>query len=768
MKQQVTRGAVRRELVGANGPSVRPGDDPALYGSATLEPLEAVEARSFQTFTITYTVGRIGLDDTGAIRVCFRMVFDGGKPQASDPAGANFTTATCSGEGTISLRVGPEGQRPWNLALTAELNGGYLSEGDQITIVLGDTSQGSPGMLIETFAEEGFEFLVSTDVQATGNYLPLDQQFAVPVVAGPAANWFAVLPTLRRPGEVFHLGLKAEDAWGNPTSQAAGRIRLEPSLPVDNLALEFDYVPDDRALSFENLSVSEPGTLRIGVYVDDEFACEAGPLIIREGPHASFWGDLHGQTGETVGVNSIESYFDFARNKAFLDVSAHQGNDFQINGQFWTHLNALTAELDEPGRFTTLPGYEWSGNTAVGGDHNVFFRHEGRAIRRCSHALLEDRSELSSDANTLTELYKSLKDEDCVLYAHVGGRYANIHYDHDPVLETAVEMHSAWGTFEWILTDGFPLGRRVGVVCNSDGHKGRPGASYPGASTFGAFGGLTCFLMDRNDRDHVFEAQRRRHHYGTTGCRMHMHVQAHLPQDSKIYERDPAAVPAARFGTGRSAIMGDIVETGASEIEIAVEIAAHAGIERVELRNGAEVLETIHPYTETQLGNRVRVLWSGAEYRGRGRDTKWRGRARFHEAEIARFETINLWNPERLFEQRGSDTVVFDTITTGNFMGFDAWVDAGRDARLTVNTNLGDLELELGEIGLEDQTLEAGGLDRKLLAFRLPDARLDRELSFRRKVKLQSGADNPVWICVTTEDGYQAWSSPVYLVSNGR
>ena len=73
MKQLTTNGPVRRELVGDNGPSVRPGDDPALYGSAVLKPLEAVEVRSFQTFTVTYTVGRIGLDDTGAIRVCFRI-----------------------------------------------------------------------------------------------------------------------------------------------------------------------------------------------------------------------------------------------------------------------------------------------------------------------------------------------------------------------------------------------------------------------------------------------------------------------------------------------------------------------------------------------------------------------------------------------------------------------------------------------------------------------------------------------------------------------
>ena len=150
---------------------------------------------------------------------------------------------------------------------------------------------------------------------------------------------------------------------------------------------------------------------------------------------------------------------------------------------------------------------------------------------------------METDAHTLTDLYAALRDEDAVIYAHVGGRYANIHYDHDPLLETAVEMHSAWGTFEWILTDGFADGRRVGVVCNSDGHKGRPGASYPGASRFGAYGGLTCFLTDRNDRAAIMEAQRRRHHYGTTGARLHLSVKANLPEGSRVFQRNPAALP---------------------------------------------------------------------------------------------------------------------------------------------------------------------------------------------------------------------------------
>ena len=766
MKQQGPFGAVRRELVGDNGPSVAPGEDPAIFGSATLAPLAPVEARSFHTLKLVYVVGRLGLDDTGAIRIAWRMVSDAGRPQMTDPTAANYVTATSNGGGRLDLKFDPQGgQRPWGETLTVYQRGGYLREGEEITVIFGDTSKGSPGMLAQTFVEGGREFRVMADVQATGNFVELpDTQLAVPIVAGPPQSWHGVLPSLRRPGETFHFGIKAEDKWGNPTAQARARLTFNPSLPVEGLPEQLDYAPEDRALTLEGLRVLEQGVLRIGIAIDGQTVAEAGPLVIREGDVAGFWGDLHGQTGETVGTNTIESYLDFARNKAFLDVTSHQANDFQITPGFWKHLNRLTADVDEPDRFTVFPGYEWSGNTAIGGDHNVFFRHEGRTIRRCSHALLEDRSEIETDAHTLSDLFQAFREtsEDVVVYAHVGGRYANIHYDHDPLIETAVELHSAWGTFEWVLTDGFELGRRVGVVCNSDGHKGRPGASYPGDSVFGAYGGLTCFLTDRNDRDSIFEAQRRRHHYGTTGCRMHMDVRVDLPDAGTLFERNPDAASNTASHSVTSAMMGDIVRTDAGSVELAVEICAHAGIERVEIRNGIEVLETIRPYAESNLGDRIRVLWSGAEYRGRGRNTNWSGRAQFSDTTISRFETINKWNPDLLFEQRGSDTVIWRAVTTGNFMGFDAWLSRS-NGHLLVTTNHGDLDLNLADVGLADTICEAGGLERRIRAFRLPEQRLDRELAFRRTIELSGSGDNPIWICVTTEDGFQAWSSPVYL-----
>ncbi len=766
MAEKVINGLVPLEMVGANGPSVVPSHDAAVFGSAEMQGGAPVEPRGFYSFKVVYTVGKLGLDDTGGIRVAMRMVSDAGSPQMSDPTAPNYVTAISNGEGQLLLNYQKSGgQRPFGEILTVHQRGGYLREGEQITITFGDTSKGSPGMLAQTFVEGAREFRVMADVQATGNYnLVPGGQLALPVVPGPATCWKAVLPSLRRPGEAFHLGLKAEDKWGNPTPQAEGKLTLRPSLPVEGLPDVLEYDASERAMTLDGLKVSEDGTLYIDVLKDGEHVARAGPLVVRDGAVSGYWGDLHGQTGETVGTNTIESYFDFARNKAFLDVTSHQANDFQIKGNFWDKLNALTAELDEPGRFTIFPGYEWSGNTAVGGDHNVFFRHEGRQIRRCSHALLEDQSQIGTDAHTLTDLFRDMRenDEDVVIYAHVGGRYANIHYDHDPLIETAVEVHSAWGTFEWVLTDGFELGRRVGLVANSDGHKGRPGASYPGDSVFGAYGGLTCFLTGENTRDAIFEAQRRRHHFGTTGCRMFMDVRVEFPEEATLFERNPDAAPDTQRHLVREAIMGDIVQTGAGTVKLRAEVKAHAGIERIEVRNGEKVLKAVRPYSEADLGSRVRVLWSGAEYRGRGRNTNWIGKAQFDQAKITGFETINQWNPDSQFEQRGSNTVIWKNVTTGNYMGFDAWLkdEAGK---LSIVTNQGTLERDLAEIGFDDIELDAGGLERKIKMFRLPDAPLGNELEIELDIDLHDAGDNQLWIGVYTEDGYQAWSSPLYV-----
>lgn len=465
---------------------------PERMGSAWVEPAGAVEAGSYQSFTLTYRAGFFGIDDTGSIKVVHRFASDMGRPQFDDPNAPNYVTVEASNGAVLHAEYDMKRNiRPWDKTLYIKVVRGFLREGDEIIVRFGDRRGGGPGMRVQTFCEESFEFRVLVDAIATYNYVELPEQPAIEIVPGPPATWKAILPTLRPRGQPFRLCLKGEDRWGNPSDRhdAGGtQLALRANLPVAGLPERVSFEPGSFSIVLESLSVAESGDLSVEL-LDGE-----GGLLARSNPLRiagaadllPYWGDLHGQSEETIGTNSARDFHLFARDKAFLDAVGHQGNDFQITSDFWAHLNELTAEFDRPGAFVAFPGYEWSGNTGLGGDRNVLYRQEGRPIHRSSHALVDDLSDLDSDANTAADLFEALRDEDCVVFAHIGGRYADIKMAHDIRLERSVEVHSAWGTFEWLIEDALEQGYRVGIVSNSDGHKGRPGASHPGATKFGA------------------------------------------------------------------------------------------------------------------------------------------------------------------------------------------------------------------------------------------------------------------------------------------
>ena len=241
---------VTKELVGDSWPVNHPGADPVLYGNFSLEPKGAFEARSLQTFKLVYTVGRYGIDDTGSIRVVFRFMGDWGALQSESPSDYNFVSAQTSTGARLSLTYTNTGhQRPWFKSLTVKLHGGYLSEGDMITIIFGDRSGGSPGMKLQTFCELSFEFKVLADVCAVGHYFPLPETPHISIVPGEVHEWKAVLPSLRRIGEPFRLGLKAEDLWGNPTDRACETLFLESSHPVQELPETVSYPLGKKSLA---------------------------------------------------------------------------------------------------------------------------------------------------------------------------------------------------------------------------------------------------------------------------------------------------------------------------------------------------------------------------------------------------------------------------------------------------------------------------------------------------------------------------------------
>ena len=690
-------------------------------GRATCSLRGSVAAGSYQVCTLTYTAGFAGIDDTGSLKFVMRFASDAGTPQFNDPQAPNYVTASASNGAQLQLRYDvKDNVRPWGKTVYVKVLQGYLRAGERITVTLGDRSQGSLGWRMQTFIEETFELRTLVDRYATYVYEPLPKSPSFRIRPGPPVRMVAVAPSLVEPGQRIVVQTKLEDVWGNPVR------------PAKKLTHEAFDKPGCYTISLVDKSTG--------------LKTETNPILVRESTdqYGRFWADLHGQSEETVGTNSIDDYFSFGRDFAFLDICAHQGNDFQITDAFWHKIEQTTKAFYRPGKFVTFPGWEWSGNTGLGGDRNVLFRTEGGRISRSCRALVSADESVDPCSETVEQLFDRLanSDPDVMLIAHVGGRYADLQR-HREVLEPAVEVHSAWGTFEWMLEDAFRMGYRVAIVANSDGHKGRPGASYPGASTFGSYGGLTCVLAKRLDRDSVWEAYQARRVYATTGARIGLDVTA-----------------------GDGLDMGSVAKVNKNTVpRFQFSVHGTAAVERVELRNGMRVLKTFRNYRAKNLSQRVKVLWQGAEVRGRGRQVTWDGHLRVLHNQIRRFETINFHNVEKQCVRTGKSQLDWESVTTGGVAGVILEL-AKPSGELRVDTVQKSFSVRIDRLGVTGRSYDLGGVGKQISAYRLPPASGPRDLSFEftlARSDLRRG-DNPLYVCVVQEDGHMAWSSPIYLV----
>ena len=689
-------------------------------GFATITPHKSLVAGTFAELEYTYTAGH-PIDDSGYLKICFRNVGDFGAPQFMESTCLNYSSVRTSGTCRLKTRWDERGHlRPWTRALFIQITGGYLDRGESITVVFGDRSSGSPGWQVQTFRADSLEFKTFVDPIATYNFKELSKSPALPVIAGPTESGVCIVPSSILLGQPFSYSLRLEDAWGNPSA----------------VPLRFDHPGFDHA---------GPQTLTV-THSDLNGSVRSNPIeVLSEASDLNpYWADFHGQSEETVGSNTIEAYFENARDFGMLDVCSHQGNDFQVTDEFWDKINRTTEAFYEPGRFVTFPGYEWSGNTPLGGDRNVYYTSEGGKITRSSRDLLAGEESQFEDSPTADELFRNLQGPSPFVFAHVGGRYANLEM-HNEAMELAVEIHSAWGTFEWLVEEAFSRGYRIGICANSDGHKSRPGASYPGAGEFGSLGGLTCVLADRLDREQIYLALKSRHFYATTGNR-------------------PLLMVRLTTSDGRNALMGDILKVNGARSSLHIRFVPTAPIDRVEIRNGATTVRTVRPYGEEELGGRIKIIWSGAEVPGRARTTSWDGSLTLPGNRIQCFHPINFWNKFNPIRKETSNSLKWKSMTTGGLAGFLLDLEEPRNGNLVLETKQGTVDCKLSEIGLEPREWKFGGLNKKIEIYRIPDAGSAAPLVVDHQIEELHTGDNPLYVCVHQEDGHIAWSSPIYLV----
>jgi hypothetical protein len=146
-----------------------------------------------------------------------------------------------------------------------------------LTIRLGDRRQGSPGLRLQTNVERNVELRTSVDAFAAYEFCELGEQPAFDLVAGQAAHWKAMVPSLVVAGEPFRLAIVAEDMWGNPTADAAGGFELRSSLPVHGLPAVVTVAKGDGPRVIEGLLANDIGDLDLSLIADGAIAAQANP-----------------------------------------------------------------------------------------------------------------------------------------------------------------------------------------------------------------------------------------------------------------------------------------------------------------------------------------------------------------------------------------------------------------------------------------------------------------------------------------------------------
>ena len=451
-----------------------------------------------------------------------------------------------------------------------------------------------------------------------------------------------------------------------------------------------------------------------------------------------YWADLHGQTEETVGTGSIEEYFTYARDVAAVDATAHSGNDFQITTEVYRQLRENAERFYAPNRFVTFHGYEWSGNTPAGGDHNVYYRNDG-SIRRSSHTEVDDKSDIDTDCYPIDHLYAANAGrDDVIITPHIGGRRANLAY-HDSSLEPAVEIASQWGRFEWFAREALERGMRVAFIGGSDDHSGRPGWSAATLAHHGVRGGLTGYLARDLTREGIWEALKTRRCYGTSGPRiiLDVSVSGH-PMGSEPVLTDTPEIRVRALGT--------------------------APIDTIELRRGQQTMYTHSALPTPEPGEpwRIRFAWRGARNRDRTRALDWTGGLTVWDGRITGVENYAIDNPRDGVIDWDATRISWRSHTCGDWDGVILELEGDDQTRIEFTSAATRFSCRLADIAGEPLEQTGPGLEQCVIVRRLAHRTGPNEVQFTWHDESPTRGLNPYWIWLTQSDGELAWSTPVY------
>jgi hypothetical protein len=245
--------------------------------------------------------------------------------------------------------------------------------------------------------------------------LAVSSPLASPRIEEHAPRALVEAPSEVVAGEGFQVAVLVSDRWGpeGPEVSSAGVARavtleLSAADPAAELPARVRVPVERRGRALIEAKFATPGLWRIEVRGEGFRAGESAPIRVLRSPPAQrvWWGDLHAHLGTPGGAHSgvvapadyerfAREALDFARDVSLLDFCAPTPHIQEAGGlarptpagSAWAAFLRAVEAAHQPGRFVTLPGFEWQGEE---GDHCVLLPAAGPLAAPFSFAELAD------------------------------------------------------------------------------------------------------------------------------------------------------------------------------------------------------------------------------------------------------------------------------------------------------------------------------------------------------------------------------------------
>jgi hypothetical protein len=223
-----------------------------------------------------------------------------------------------------------------------------------------------------------------------------------------------------------------------------------------------------------------------------------------------YWGELHGHSVLSDGVNAPEYYYSFAKEITRLDFCSltDHGRDFIGKDKLWQRTFQIADNFNRPGVFVTLPGVEWSSNGRAGHINLIYYGQSHPKTVPSPH-----KPGYPDTAEALFERLDTEKNDDMFLIRNhtAAPKFAVDWNCQNPTWNRLIDIAGSIDSrplcyyiqvHESTLQSALEKGYRFGFVGTSDTH-----ISWPGSRN------LTAVFAQRLTRENLGESLNKRFCY---------------------------------------------------------------------------------------------------------------------------------------------------------------------------------------------------------------------------------------------------------------